>query len=486
MRVRLFGKNSDDKGTQLEKLTQRLLERLGCRQITLNFVGSGGSEMDIRAEYPVPGLGTESIVHLIGECKAYEATVGLPDWLKFLGKVYTEKTCKRKDVRGLFVALSGVNGNVAGAYDDLRNHDLSVELISGDNLAAQILDEFKLPDVSRFLLRIGQMTTDAVGAVSLGYYAGCAFWIAEFVNSTFTVLYGESLDQSPSVELAEIISGQIQAAKYRDLSQEQLAKGRLAVARKYVLGQLLTNQTMDLSRQENFFPPNMPVSQTDIDAACAELQAEGKLIREGAALKLADIKTDLSSRAAVIREILSGLCILHHLAAREWEALVDGELLDESLRVKDGLAIEDAHRSELVKLMKWSPTGLLWALSPDEILCGHRGKSLDADKFLAPDHARYYRAQMLSFAIDDFRGANFSTILHERYGLRELEFMRQGIFKSQDRVELEMDVTERTAIARTAPRLGGKLIHVWLTEHAPEPWSTGPHKGRSDGESETA
>lgn len=114
MRVRLFGKNSDDKGTQLEELTQRLLERLGYRQITLNSIGAGGSEVDICAEYPVPGLNSESIVHLIGECKAYEATVGMPDWLKFLGKLYTEKTSKRKVVRGLFVALSGVNGTSRG------------------------------------------------------------------------------------------------------------------------------------------------------------------------------------------------------------------------------------------------------------------------------------------------------------------------------------------------------------------------------------
>ena len=426
--------------------------------------------MDIRAEYSVPGLSSESIVHLIGECKAYEATVGMSDWLKFLGKVYTERT-KRNDIRGLFVALSGVNGNVAGAYADLRTYDSSVELVSGDKLAAQILDEFKLPDVSRFLLRIGQMTKDAIAAVSLGYYDGCAFWMAEFLNSTFTVLYGELLDQSPSTELAEIISGQVQAAKYRDLSQEQLAKDRLALARKYILGQLLTHQTMDLPAEEGFFPASVPVLQVDIDAACAELRAEGKLIQDEATCKLADIATDLALRATIIREILSGICILPHLATPEWEALVDHQLLGESLRVKDGLAIEEADRPALVQLMRWSPTGLLWALTPDEMLCGHRGKLPQVDEFLVHDHARYYRLQMLSFAINDFRIPVFSAILHERHGLRELEFMRRGVFKSQRRVELEMDVTDRTAIARYDPSLGGGLGHIWLTEHAPEPWS---------------
>jgi hypothetical protein len=471
MRVRLFGKNSDDKGTQLEKLTRRLLERLGYRQITLNFVGSGGSEIDIRAEYPVPGLGSESIVHLIGECKAYEATVGLPDWLKFLGKVFTEKACKHRDIRGLFIALSGENGNVAGAYEELRTHDESVELISGDRLAAQILDEFKLPEVSRFLLRIGQLTRDAVAAVSLGYYEGRAFWIAEFANSTFTVLYGEALDQSPSEELAEIVSGQIQAAKYRDLSQEQLSKDRLALARKYVLGQLMTKQTTDLPAQENFFPPGLRVLRADVEEARTALQAEGKLTQEGAALKLGDIEGDLSLRAAVIREALSGICILSYLAMPEWEALIDDKLLDESLRVKDGLVIEEADRPPIVQLMKWSPTALLWALNPDEVLCGHRGKVPQVDEMMVPNHARYYRIQMLNLAINDFRGPSFGTMLYERYGLRELELTHRGAFKSQKGVDLEMKVTERIAIARYDPSLGGGLGHVWLLENAPEPWS---------------
>ncbi len=470
MRVRVFGKDSDDKGAQLEQLTQRLLERRGYRQITLNFVGSGGSEIDIRAEYAVPSLNRENVVHLIGECKAYEATVAMPDWLKFLGKLYTEKASRRQDLRGLFVALSGVNGNVRGAYEDLRNQDSSVELISGDDLVAQVLDEFKLPQVSQLFSRVAQLTADVIAATSLGYYQSRAFWIAEFANSTFTVLCGESLEESPAAELVAIVSGQIQAAKFRDLSQEQIAKNRLALARKYVLGQLLTNRPIDLPEQENFFPPTVPVSQADVDAACTELRAEGKMFQQATTFRLADVANDLSVRAAIICEILTGICILSHLAAPEWEALIDDDLLAESLRVKDALTIADVDRSAIVQLMKWSPTGLLWSLSKDEVLCGHRGKLPQVDEILAPDHARYYRLQMLGFAIDDFRGAAFSAMLHERYGLRELEFTRRALFKSQKQVELEMTVTDRTRIARYEPT--GGLVHVWLTEHAPEPWST--------------
>lgn len=146
-------------------------------------------------------------------------------------------------------------------------------------------------------------------------------------------------------------------------------------------------------------------------------------------------------------------------------------MLSESLRIKDNLLIEGADRAGLIQLMKWSPTGLLWALNPDEMLCGHRGKAPAVEELMTRVHVKYYRTQLLAFAIEDFRGPWFSRILHERYGLRELEIARHGVFKSQNGVEVDMDITERIALARFAPSSGGNLIHVLLVDHAPEPWS---------------
>jgi Holliday junction resolvase-like predicted endonuclease len=51
MRLHVFGTNSDDKGAQLEQLTVRLLRKLGYKHVAVNTVGTGGSEIDVRAEY---------------------------------------------------------------------------------------------------------------------------------------------------------------------------------------------------------------------------------------------------------------------------------------------------------------------------------------------------------------------------------------------------------------------------------------------------
>jgi hypothetical protein len=142
MRLRVFGNNSDDKGTQLEQLTSRLLRRLGYREITANVIGSGGSEVDVRANLPLPPIHGADRVRLIAECKALDAPISLPDWLKFLGKVYTKRIRSPGQVRGILIALSGANGNVAGAVAEFNTADTSVELIARDKLADLVVEEF--------------------------------------------------------------------------------------------------------------------------------------------------------------------------------------------------------------------------------------------------------------------------------------------------------------------------------------------------------
>ena len=50
----IFGKNSDDKGTQFENLSFSLLELLGFTNIVRNDIRGGGAEIDIRAEIKLP------------------------------------------------------------------------------------------------------------------------------------------------------------------------------------------------------------------------------------------------------------------------------------------------------------------------------------------------------------------------------------------------------------------------------------------------
>jgi hypothetical protein len=57
--------------------------------------------------------------NVIGECKAYIKPIALPDWLKFLGKIFSAEISGTQ-VQGCFIALLGVNGNVIGHYDAIE------------------------------------------------------------------------------------------------------------------------------------------------------------------------------------------------------------------------------------------------------------------------------------------------------------------------------------------------------------------------------
>jgi len=43
----ILGKNTDDVGAQLEKLTKRLLENRGYKNIATDTIGEGGNEIDV-------------------------------------------------------------------------------------------------------------------------------------------------------------------------------------------------------------------------------------------------------------------------------------------------------------------------------------------------------------------------------------------------------------------------------------------------------
>ena len=59
MQLYILGKNTDDKGTQLEQLTERLLNYQGLDNIQLSVIGTGGNEVDVTAYHKVTIVSTQ-------------------------------------------------------------------------------------------------------------------------------------------------------------------------------------------------------------------------------------------------------------------------------------------------------------------------------------------------------------------------------------------------------------------------------------------
>jgi hypothetical protein len=95
-----IAESKDRKGTELEELTRRLLEAMGYINIVKNKIDSGGSEIDVSADFVMPTPGAERRQRLICECKAYRSPIDTVDWLKFLGKVFQEQSLRQQEVIG--------------------------------------------------------------------------------------------------------------------------------------------------------------------------------------------------------------------------------------------------------------------------------------------------------------------------------------------------------------------------------------------------
>ena len=140
----ILGKTNDDKGMQLEQLTKNILERRGYKRIITNFIGAGGEEIDLTAEYEVPQINNNFLIKkILCECKAHKKPNDINDWLKFLGKVYHSQIIN-KEIIGCFISLSGVNGNVAGNYEDIKKSCPSIQMINGDDLLQAITEIYNL------------------------------------------------------------------------------------------------------------------------------------------------------------------------------------------------------------------------------------------------------------------------------------------------------------------------------------------------------
>jgi hypothetical protein len=211
------------------------------------------------------------------------------------------------------------------------------------------------------------------------------------------------------------------------------------------------------------------ISQSDLDDALSQLKTEGAIVEVDGNHRLANVDTNLELRAAVIREMLKWPVILPHLDSEQWDALINEDLLQESFRIQRDLPMPREYWSEILKLMKWSPSALFWSLQPDPLLTLAQ-ENATADAYLRPEHLRWYRAQMMALAVQDYRGQAFGKILFERHGLVELQFSREAVFKTLTEPSLTMDIAERCRIARAAPDLGGGLVQIWLTANHPEPW----------------
>jgi hypothetical protein len=244
----------------------------------------------------------------------------------------------------------------------------------------------------------------------------------------------------------------------------------MKTARRLILARLVTQLTSlprpALLKAEG---PFVPVAM-EVEDALDALIAEG-LVAEGTnGISLANILENDEVRVKVLRELTDEEVFVSAICSPGWLKLIDDRLLNAISKIQGDLPIPPEYRAESLSLLRWSPAALAWSLRPDAMLIQHRIKPEERTASETND-VRYFRIQLLQCAVNDFINGPFARLHFERLDLRELEFLRRAKFKSSTKVELEVELTERLAIARTTPELGGGVAKIWVYDQTPEPWN---------------
>lgn len=482
MDLLILGKTNDDKGAQLERLTKYLLGEMEYTDIVVNQIGAGGHEIDVRAERRFPSLGGGQRCCVICECKAHKTPISMSDWLKFLGKIFVEEARLKRSVYGCFISLSGVNGAVAGNYDELRENKDEIELITGDDLVRLLSKTFDIIQVREIDSWVRGLTSRQIIRIALCYYSQRIYWLVEFEGGAFSLLSheGRMLATDGSQELQSLLVDNTDVREFVDLQAEAEARHRATSAEKIVLSALmLLGGRGSCEEVLGVWLDNCPdedwrsFSTGELSSA-AERLAGRRILDIDESGQLWDLLPDQSHEktertVGIYKHFLQGETLISAIGCSFYDEHIDMALLDKICEIQGGIELPEERKQDYLKLLRWSPEALAWSLHPDPMIVKYRKRGQITQRMEQND-VSYFKSQLLNRFAHDFDKGPLTRYFHSIRNLREVDTKRRVEIKGTEASELVLELRSRLGIEQAGESLGGGIARIYLLEDSPEPW----------------
>lgn len=479
MDVIILAENPDNKGTQLEKLTAAILKNLSYGNVTVNEIGSGGNEIDVTAEFIQPGITSPVKRLMICECKAHKAPISTSDWMKFLGKVFTNEL-GGKSVDGCFIALNGANGNVKGQYRALREKRDTIHLISGDELFNVFIELFGLLKPDEILNVVGKLTQRSVLNNTVCYYEDTLYWLITFTDNYYTLLSasGKKLSDQDSLALQALISKNVDLLDFIDLQEENELRARVLFTEKYIMSIfLLKSKKMtntEIMEQCNSKHGPFPVNTfeiSDIDIALLKLIEKGVVARTGKSyqLKVFAKKYTVKNVIDLYYHFLNEMIILIPLGSPSYLKYINEDLLNAVAIIQGKLPVPDSRKEDWIKILQWSPSALGYAINPDPYLLEHRDK-LPMNELLDATDIAYFNQKLSMMFAKDFSTQALFDYFYNVCGIVELETEQLMRIKSNEMMLAQIDFKERLRLGNFVHEENQQVIALRVLFDVKEPW----------------
>ena len=416
MRLFVYGKNKDDKGTQLEALTDAILKGMGYA-VVRNEVKSGGNELDVVATKK-EAIGGD--INLICECKAHKDLITMNDWLKFIGKLHLEQR-KNQMTHGLMIALSGANGNVLGSYKDIKT-DNYITLITNEDIFGHILAIHTMATERQAADVVGRYTRKDIVETNIIYYDNCYYWHVCFPNGEYTILKDDFSDVEADtlVVFKGMIEAQTNSRLYLDIKEEYEAIQRRSLIRTLVLSYTL-DEEHTLKEIEDWINS----IKTDFNVTYEEVEESVKAIPylcvgESGSVSVVDVSE--IDFLEFYRFILTDTVSIKVMTTRFYKDYINRDLLDGIRMLQKNIQIPEENIEECLFLMKHSPSALAYAINEDKAITRYRSK----DKAFFPNieraHTEWFLDNVMRGFIADYNNGALSEYYldEEKIGSIEL------------------------------------------------------------------
>lgn len=472
----ILGENRDDKGTQLELLTKKILEFNGYKNIVKSNIGPGGEEIDVTGEYRLPNINGNSVARkLICECKAHNNNNNMNDWLKFLGKVFVEEIERNEEVFGCFIALTGVNGNVQGCYESIKNKKNNISLIIGDNLfdiCKQIFNICKLEEISN---KIKKYTNRQARMIDIVYYDLSCYWVIVYENFDYTILSSDNnfvINEKLEL-LIKLInnSNNLSLKNYVDLEEEARGIKRKNILKSVILSEIIENMGKWLINKTSYREINF--TEEEINLTINELIESGFVIKEDKEISfLKDSDEGFYSQLIEIYKFLfNNLLIVEKvIGCKYYDEYINKKLVENILEIQGNIKLSTEEVNEVINVLRLSPTSLIYSLYPDEIIVNHRkDNSIINEKFNLEDK-NYYLRKIHSFIKKDFINPSLNKYFYNIRNIREIETLEEIKVKTDEKIINENKLHERIGVGQLDESLGSGYINILIRSDCEQPW----------------
>lgn len=470
--------NANERGTGLEALTAKLLQARGYENITTRKISSGGHEIDVEADYVVKTPGKTVVVKTVCECKALQAPVDTPSWLKFLGKLYDESLRTKNTVHGCLVALSGINGNVKGGYDELRKHSDLIEVLHGMELYQKIRDLYELSSVEEIHDFVRKNTDREYVSLHAAYWAGRLYSIVRFDAGFFTVLVTKdsSVSLCKDEDIIGLVKEAIASGEYLDLEEEYESRLRKEWVEKFVVKKLMDGSGS--LKKKDLFDTLIGFELNDSGAfSISDVEGAIESLLKNKYVVVADDDTvflnvgNVELRVRLIKKMMSGATEPSFFYGEFYDGLIDEDLLSFIATVQGGLEVPQEYVQDCLRILRWSPLALAWALTSDPMLVEkYKQEGFKNNDEFKKNDVRYFRMQLLETFEKNFKSRSWYDYFYHKRKIVEVEGRYSIKIKSKEKTEVELDAFTRIGVGEVAQEHGGGVIGVWKLESAPEPW----------------